>query len=248
MNSKSTHCTSTHHFNHIEHCFCTLVEKLMPCSFHLLSMDAFTARILIPLQTSWTWIDNGVCDNSLLICNNFSGSQNNLLQIRGFNFASGQNDPVHIKTTFMCENCPACVLQVEVVNNTILETMNFTCDGSAQTNVLTQNVEFDTVQYSVIFGSGVTGTQCVTIESYRIWQYEDCPAQVFQLANYPPTNPGIGPVDSTGCVENAESSGTSRAGCSDMSVWEMAPDTTPCTCSAGYESNGDLTACEGQYC
>ena len=212
--------------------------------------DLNIACVCCSLQLGWMWIDNGVCDNSLIICSNFSGADSNQLRIQSFNFFSGRNDPVHVETSFVCEMCPACVLRIDVFSDftTILETVNINCDGSTQTNDLTQNEDFVTVQYSVTFDNPSTVTQCVTIDSYRIWQYHDCPATVFQLANYPQTDPGIHPVDSTGCVSNAQSDGTVRAGCSGESVWvTVVGDSAPCNCLAGFTPNNGLTACEGQY-
>jgi hypothetical protein len=193
------------------------------------------------------WIDNGVCDNSLIICSNFTDADSNQLRIQSFSFFSGRNDPVHVETSFVCEMCPACVLRIDVFSDltTISDTMNVNCDGSAQTYDLTQNEDFVRVQYSVMFDNSSTATQCVTIDSYRIWQYQDCPATVFQLANYPQTDPGIGPVNSIGCVVNAQSDGTARAGCSEESLWgTVVGDSAPCNCLAGFTPNNDLTACE----
>ena len=212
--------------------------------------DLNIVRVCCSLQVGWMWIDNGVCDNSLIICSNFSGADSTELQIQSFNFFSGRNDPVHVETSFVCEMCPACVLRIDVFSDftTILETVNINCDGSTQTNDLTQNEDFVTVQYSVTFDNPSTVTQCVTIDSYRIWQYHDCPATVFQLANYPQTDPSIRPVDSTGCVSNAQSDGTVRAGCSGESVWvTVVGDSASCNCLAGFTPNNGLTACEGQY-
>ncbi|CAI7993104.1 Ephrin type-B receptor 3, partial [Geodia barretti] len=211
-------------------------------------LDAYdsSSDTMTVFQVGWMWIDNGVCDNSLIICSNFSSADSNQLQIQSFSFSPGQNDPVHVETSFMCEMCPACVLRIDVFSDsTTIETVNINCDGSAQTNDLTQNEDFVRVQYSVTFDNSSTATQCVTIDSYRIWQYQDCPATVFQLANYQQTDPGIGPVDSTGCVANAQSDGTARAGCSGDSVWgTVVGDSAPCNCLAGFTPNNDLTACE----
>ena len=212
--------------------------------------DLNIACVCCSLQVGWMWIDNGVCDNSLIVCSNFSGADSNQLQIQSLSFFPGQNDPVHIDMSLVCEMCPACVLRINVLSDftTISETVNITCEGPSLTYDLTLNEDFTRVECSVTFDTSSTATQCLTIDGYRIWQYQDCPATVFQLANYQQTDPGIGPVDSTGCVANAQSDGTARAGCSGDSVWgTVVCDSAPCNCLAGFTPNNDLTACEGQY-
>lgn len=199
------------------------------------------------MQIGWVWEDVGGCDNSLTVCSNFTLADSNSVEVSSFDFdfnSSGRNDPVHIDTTFLCEMCPDCALRIEVIDaaSNVHDSMDYDCDGSVQTEDFTQNQDFRNVSYIATFDNTSSAVQCVTIQSYRIWQYQDCPATVFQLANYEQTDPGIGPVISMGCVENAETADPARAGCSDEAVWESVDGGT-CLCSAGFTPNDNLTAC-----
>ena len=202
------------------------------------------------MQIGWVWEDVGECDNSLTICSNFTSADSNSVEVSSFDFDfyhSGRNDPVHIDTTFLCEMCPNCVLRVKVINaaSNVIDSVDYDCDGSVQIEEnFTQNQNFTSVRYIATFDNTSSDLQCVTIQSYRIWQYQDCPASVVDLANYSQTDLGIGPVDSTGCVENAEPETTEPAStsCSNEAVREPFIGGR-CLCSAGFTPNSNLTAC-----
>ena len=199
-------------------------------------------------QRGWEWNDLGTCDNSLSICTNSADAADNAVSVRSFVLGFYSNDgrnEITIVTNFTCTSCPTCIVTVSFFDGiTLLESLNYTCSDAESSLVVTQEVDFTRVLYTAILPN-TTDVQCVTIDSYRIYQYRDCPETAFELADYDRTDPGIGPVSSTGCVANAESAGVARAGC-ENGDWSVAPDSVACLCSAGFVPNENSTSCNGE--
>ena len=200
-------------------------------------------------MNNWTVIDEGTCDNSLMVCDDATNAVNNSLLLRSIvqNFIdlTGPTDPVHNELKYTCQNCADCMLEVSILNNQSMpiESITYTCSDIEQTQDYSFPMFF-AVQYRAIFGSSVS-QQCITLNRERVYYYRNCPT-VFNLAEYMPENLGLGPLVAMGCVDNAAmSSGPVRAGCSDTSEWEQLPSSM-CECSGGFEPNNNLTVCSGE--
>ena len=84
----------------------------------------------------------------------------------------------------------------------------------------------------------------LTVNRYRVYYYEDCPATVLHLTNLPTTDSEI-IIPNAQCVDNSGSSSPVAFGCN-RSEWVQV-FTAMCQCFAGYEPNDNLTACEGKF-
>ena len=199
-------------------------------------------------MNGWTVIDEGTCDNSLMICDDATNAVNNSLLLRGIDQdiidPAGPTDPVHNELKYTCQNCTDCMLEVTIVDAALMpiESITYTCSDIEQTQDYTF-LTFFSVRYQAIFGSSAS-RQCITLNRERVYYYQNCPA-VFNLAKYPPINLGLGPFDALGCVTNAVSSDTVRANCSDTSEWVQV-SSSMCECSGGFEPNNNRTVCSGE--
>ena len=200
------------------------------------------------LQTGWTGVD-GECDLTLTICVDNIDSASNQVQVHSINenfYPDGANDPVYLETSFFCASCPGCMLRVTTTSDTSTEDVGYPCNDVEQAETVNIPRGDITFTYEAIF-TNLTSTECVMITQYRAYQYADCPAQTIDLAEYPQSDLGIGPVTATRCVENAEAQDPPvLAGCNNTSQWEVLVGSGECLCSAGYEPNPSLTMCNGE--
>ena len=201
-------------------------------------------------QVGWTRFNDGTCDNSIRVCSDDTDASNNSAALRNINvvFDGPPGDPVYLETNFTCSSCDeGCMLNVTVETDNDMESSSesFTYNCSSDENEVLQEYETNTrfdLRYSVTF-SGTSERQCVRINRYRVYYYQDCPAIVLNLTNLTSTDSGI--LNTSGqCVDNSESSSLVAFGCN-MSEWvQVSP--AMCECSAGFEPNADLTACTGK--
>ena len=187
---------------------------------------------------------------TLTVCSGDVDSASNQVQVHSINeefYDDGANDPVYLETSFSCASCPDCSLRVTTTSGTVTENVIYPCSGVERAETLTIQRGDISFTYEAIF-TNLMSTECVTITQYRAYQYADCPAQTIDLAEYPQSDPGIGPSTATRCVVNAEAQDPPvLAGCNNTSQWEVLVGSGECLCSAGYEPNPSLTMCNGEY-
>ena len=202
-------------------------------------------------QPGWKLTDEGVCDYSLITCNNDTDFNLVRLQSIDYNFyPDGLNEPLYLETLFVCDSdCQDCVLNVEFIErgpgNNVVDFIQYFCNDTEQTPPLFNDSRGNVhIEYRAVF-SNSTDLQCISITRFRLYQYADCPS-IFNLAQYPRTDPGIGPVDAEQCVANAvETANPVQAGCNNTSSWEQV-STDVCQCMAGFEPDAGLTNCTSE--
>lgn len=162
-------------------------------------------------------------------------------------YSGGPNDPLYVETQLTCM-CVDCLLNVSIIERIggEVESVEYSCNETEQTRLFSYPPSDRYVIYAAVFGNS-TEEQFINITRYRVYYYTNCPAIVFNLAEYPSSIPGLFPVNPTRCVANAEAADLSllQAGCSDVSEWEQV-SAGICQCSAGFEPNDNLTACGGE--
>ena len=158
-------------------------------------------------------------------------------------FNGPPSDPVYLETNFICSTCDDCKLNVTVETDSEMESFTYNC-SSDEIQVL-QEYETNTrfvLRYFAMFSNTVE-RQCITINRYRVYYYDDCPAIVLNLTNLSTTESGF-LFNNAQCVDNSGSSSPVVFGCN-MSEWEQVSPAM-CECFAGFEPNNNLTACEGK--
>ena len=211
-------------------------------------------QVFLFVQRGWTATDEGVCNFSFTVCSNDTDAENNSLALR-FVYPDGPNDPFYVETVFSCTDCPDCSLQLQIYGVMSWapfpgENIAYNCTDGSSIEPFTYTNENDDnygyPQFEAIFGDTTNDTRCITIERVRVYQYQDCTDDVFNLTIYTPIDPGVGISNGT-CVANAVADSTPQAACSDFSEWDLVPGSNICECSSGFEPNDDITACDRKF-